>query len=66
TSEEMLRAEEYPDFFCIKADNRDLNYDKYVSQGYDNNELEKMYTSQNTKQLSFAEIKSLLQELHLL
>jgi UDP-glucose 4-epimerase len=62
----MLRAEEYPDFFCIKADNRDLNYDKYVSQGYDNNELEKMYTSQNTKQLSFAEIKSLLQELHLL
>lgn len=33
TSEEMLRAEDLPGFFRIRADSRDLNYDNYFSKG---------------------------------
>lgn len=65
TTEEMVRAEDLPGFYRIHADNRDLNYDNYVSKG--NKELERIeqYTSHNTERLDVAGMKVLLQKLKL-
>lgn len=65
TSEEMLRAEDLPGFFRIRADGRDLNYDNYFSKG--NAELSQIepYTSHNTKRLDLDGMKRLLQKLKL-
>lgn len=65
TAEEMLRAEDLPGFFRIHADNRNLNYDNYFSNG--NRELEtiQQYTSHNTKRLELEEMKQLLRKLKL-
>lgn len=65
TAEEMLRAEDLPGFFRIRADNRDLNYDNYFSKG--NPELGKIeqYTSHNTRRLNVEEMKQLLLKLKL-
>lgn len=65
TSEEMLRAEELPDFFRIKADNRDLNYNKYFSEGQTKFNGEMQYTSHNTERLNVEEMKKLLLKLDL-
>ena len=65
TSEEMLRAEDLPGFFRIRADSRDLNYDNYFSKG--NAELSQIepYTSHNTQRLDLNGMKRLLQKLKL-
>lgn len=65
TSEEMLRAEDLPSFFRIRADGRDLNYDNYFSKG--NAELSQIepYTSHNTERLDLDGMKRLLQKLKL-
>lgn len=63
TAEEMLRAEERPGFFRIPADNRDLNYDRYFSQGCPVLEQDRQYHSHNTRRLDVAEMKQLLQTL---
>ena len=65
TSEEMLRAEDLPGFFRIRADGRDLNYDNYFSKG--NAELSQIepYTSHNTERLDLDGMKRLLQKLKL-
>ena len=65
TTEEMVRAEDLPGFYRIHADNRDLNYDNYVSKG--NKELERIeqYTSHHTERLDVAGMKVLLQKLKL-
>ncbi len=63
TAEEMLRAEELPGFFRIPADNRDLNYDRYFSQGCPVLEQDRQYHSHNTRRLDVAEMKQLLQTL---
>ena len=65
TAEEMLRAEDLPGFFRIRADNRDLNYDNYFSKG--NPEFGKIeqYTSHNTHRLNVEEMKQLLLKLKL-
>lgn len=65
TSEEMLRAEDLPGFFRIRADSRDLNYDNYFSKG--NAELSQIepYTSHNTERLDLDGMKRLLQKLKL-
>lgn len=51
TREERLRAEDMGDYFRIVADNRDLNYDKYFSEGQQENEFDEAYTSNNTTHL---------------
>ncbi len=63
TTEEMLRAEDLPGFFRIRADNRDLNYDNYFSRG--SKELNHMsqYTSHNTERLDVEGMKKLLRKL---
>lgn len=65
TSEEMARAEEQLGFFKIKADNRDLNYNKFISQGKTLFDIELQYTSHNTERLNVEEMKKQLLRLDL-
>ena len=65
TSEEMLRAEDIGNFYKIKPDSRDLNYENYFSKG----EIEKMpdsYSSNNTKILNKNSVIDLLMNLSLI
>jgi UDP-glucose 4-epimerase len=61
--EEMAHAHDMGDYYRIPADNRDLNYAKYFSEG--EKEISQLddFTSHNTKQLSIAQVKSLLLKL---
>jgi UDP-N-acetylglucosamine 4,6-dehydratase len=58
--EEMAHAFDMGDYYRIPADNRDLNYDKYFSEG--EKEISELddYTSHNTRRLNVEQIKSLL------
>ena len=58
--EEMAHAEDMGNYYRIPADNRDLNYAKYFSEGNQNVSLAEDYTSHNTHQLNVEEIKQLL------
>lgn len=58
--EEMAHAKEMDNFYCIPADNRDLNYAKYVSEGDQGISLLDDYTSHNTRRLNVEQIKQLL------
>lgn len=62
TREEMARAIDMGDYYCIPCDARDLNYDK-VEGG--NPEIDKMdeYHSHNTRRLTVEEMKELLHKL---
>ena len=51
TREERLRSEDMGNYFRVRADNRDLNYDKYFVEGNVETEADKSYTSHNTKLL---------------
>ncbi|HBA7202606.1 TPA: polysaccharide biosynthesis protein, partial [Escherichia coli] len=58
--EEMVKAEDMGRYYRIPADNRDLNYDKYIIKGQiDINKLDD-YTSHNTERLNVEQIKALL------
>jgi UDP-N-acetylglucosamine 4,6-dehydratase len=50
TREEMCKAVDMGDFYRIPADNRDLNYNQYFSEGSDFSKIED-YNSSNTNQL---------------
>jgi len=50
TSEEALRSEDMGNYYRVAADNRDLNYDKFVVKG-ENKTVQEAYTSSNTKLL---------------
>jgi UDP-N-acetylglucosamine 4,6-dehydratase len=58
--EEMLRAEDLGDYYSIPADSRDLNYDKYFSEGETRIETMEDYTSHNTHRLDIEGIKKTL------
>ncbi len=63
TREEMMKAEDMGDFYRIPADNRDLNYSLYFSEG--EQELAQMedYNSHNTQRLDVKGIKELITQL---
>jgi UDP-glucose 4-epimerase len=65
TAEEMVRAQDMGGFFKVPADNRDLNYDKYIVKGGHEVEEVEPYTSHNTARLTVPEMKKLLQKLSL-
>lgn len=50
TREEMVKAEDMGEFYRIPADNRDLNYAKYFSEGEKDISLIEDYHSHNTTQ----------------
>ncbi|MBB1149742.1 polysaccharide biosynthesis protein [Myroides sp. NP-2] len=65
TREEMIKAEDMGDFFRIPADNRDLNYAKYYSEGQEVAEEMEDYNSHNTKREDINGVKKLLLKLEL-
>ena len=66
TREEMVKAEDMGDFYRIPADNRDLNYAQYFSQGEQDVSLIEDYHSHNTTQQDVEGMKQLLSKLPLI
>jgi UDP-N-acetylglucosamine 4,6-dehydratase len=58
--EEMVRADDMGDFYRIRADARDLNYDKFFSDGEESISKAEDYTSHNTRRLEVDEVVKLL------
>jgi len=61
--EEMAKAEDMGNYFRVPADNRDLNYAQYFTEGEEKIAAFEDYTSHNTKRLNVAQIKELLLKL---
>lgn len=61
--EEMAKAQDMGAYYRIPADNRDLNYAQYFSEGEEKLSHLDDYTSHNTHRLNVEEIKQLLQKL---
>ena len=61
--EEMARAQNMQGYYRIPADNRDLNYAKYFSEGDEKVSHLEDYTSHNTQRLNVEEVKRLLLKL---
>ena len=60
TREEMQKAEDMGEFYRIPADNRDLNYSRYFSEGETDISSIEDYHSHNTTQLTDEELKQTL------
>jgi len=60
TREEMMRADDMGDFYRIPADNRDLNYKKFFTNGDVETSVLEDYNSHNTYKLNVEEIKDKL------
>ncbi|MBO0592812.1 polysaccharide biosynthesis protein [Cellulophaga sp. E16_2] len=60
TREEMQKAEDMGEFYRIPADNRDLNYSRYFSEGETDISKIEDYHSHNTTQLTDKELKETL------
>jgi len=58
--EERMVSEDLGDYYKVSADNRDLNYNKYFSEGIDSKAVLEEYNSFNTNRLSIQELKDLL------
>ncbi len=65
TREEMLKAEDMGNFYRIPADNRDLNYSMYFSEGEKNISVIEDYHSHNTERLNVEGVKNLISKLAL-
>lgn len=61
--EEMAKAEDMGEYYRIPADNRDLNYAQFFSEGEDKISHQDDYTSHNTEQLNVEQVKNLLLKL---
>jgi UDP-glucose 4-epimerase len=61
--EEMAHAIDMGGYYRIPADNRDLNYAKYFSEGEESISNLDDYTSHNTQRLNVDEVKALLLKL---
>jgi UDP-N-acetylglucosamine 4,6-dehydratase len=60
TREEMVKAEDLGEFYRIPADNRDLNYAQYFSEGATDVSIIEDYHSHNTEQQGVEGMKKLL------
>lgn len=63
TREEMAKSEDMGNYFRIPSDNRDLNYDKYFSEGEEDVSKIDDYHSHNTTRLDVDGMKQLLLKL---
>lgn len=63
TREEMAKAIDMGNYYCIPCDTRDLNYEKFFTEG--NEDLSKIedYHSHNTQRLNVERMKELLMKL---
>jgi UDP-glucose 4-epimerase len=66
TREEMIKAEDMGDFSRVPADNRDLNYAKYFSEGEEDVSKIEDYHSHNAEQQGVEGLKGLLSKLPLI
>jgi len=64
--EEMAKAIDMGDYYRVPADNRDLNYGKYFTQGEEKVSVVEDYTSHNTERLDIAGMKKLLLKLDII
>lgn len=60
TREEMAYAEDLGGYYRIPADNRDLNYNKYFTEGTERVSQSEDYNSHNTERLTIPKIKEKL------
>jgi len=60
TREEPVKAEDCGDYYRIKPDDRDLNYDRYFFEGEEQISAQTDYNSHNARRLNVKEIKELL------
>lgn len=63
TREEMLRSEDCGNYYRIPCDTRDLNYDKFFTEGNDTISKIEDYHSHNTRRLNVEQMKELLLKL---
>ena len=63
TREEMLRAEDCGNYYRIPCDTRDLNYDKFFTEGSEDMSKIEDYHSHNTQRLDVEGMKELLMKL---
>ena len=61
--EEMARVEDMAGYYRIPADNRDLNYAMYFTDGQEQVSTMEDYTSHNTQRLNVPQVKELLLKL---
>lgn len=61
--EEIVHAQDMGGYYRIPADNRDLNYAKYFSEGEESISHQEDYTSHNTNRLNVEQVKALLLKL---
>ena len=59
----MARVDDMQRYYRIPADNRDLNYAMYFTDGQKEISVLDDYTSHNTERLSVAQVKQLLLKL---
>ena len=62
SKEEKIKSEDLGNYYKISADNRDLNYDKYFSEGRKTNEPDE-FNSNNTERLSEKSLIKLLESI---
>jgi UDP-glucose 4-epimerase len=58
--EEMAKAQDMGRYYRVPADNRDLNYDKFIISGQPSANSLDDYTSHTTRRLTVSQIKELL------
>jgi len=58
--EEMAKAEDMGRYYRIPADNRDLNYDKFILEGQPEANALEDYTSHSTERLTVPQVKKML------
>jgi UDP-glucose 4-epimerase len=66
TREEMAKAEDKGNYYCVPCDSRDLNYDKYFIEGQENVSAFEDYHSHNTRRLDKKEMTKLLLKLDII
>ena len=60
SNDELIRSEDMGGYLRVRMDDRDLNYEKYLSEGKQELGQLQDYNSQNANRLSIQEIKELL------
>jgi UDP-N-acetylglucosamine 4,6-dehydratase len=60
SKDELLRSEDMGDYLRLSMDDRDLNYNKYLSEGDKKVIQTEDYTSQNTTRLTIPEMEEML------
>ena len=63
TREEHARSDDLGEYFRVAADNRDLNYDKFISEGLERVTVTEDYNSHNTRRLDVDGMAELLLKL---